>query len=1106
MDLSSSQNLRSSSRAHPHLVRGHRIGVVKEEADRIDEAIRLHHASHGYHLDGSPGRLDKHKLSRMFETGDSPGRLDAEAAAAEEKKEKKKKRKKKKKKKKQSKQKKKDAAAAADAGKQQKPPPPPPAAAPAKKQSPPGGAKKKAAKPSKPSKPSPKKKRPPRRPPAADAAAAPSALNGPSAAPPADPFLASTRSLARSTGPAPLEDDPTTLDPPDADAVALPFEDEGGDAQPERKRSLWDKLRGIWPFLKPRPASQEAEQAEEEEEHDREDPGDEEIPGERGGFDTGPTDRLDRSSLTSLNEQATDSDDDDGDTVLSRGDTISEDSNFHDTGSCAKLTGAEKRLLLLVLFVSALVVAVPLLVIAADGLDDAVAIPTESPSIPPANPSLSATFASRAGTPVTKTASFRGTPITEVSLELIRDTGLTVTLSVPGDPSALSHFSAFDSATYPQGVTIKSNVTADREPNGFGALLQKNPSFVAFSFDDPDVTFRFGPAAGMEAYSRELISLVLLPPAADLNGAPVHFTVGPQEVSLIEKDLEKDTSKVTAATTTLSAIVSVGSTAAVGHMPRLSLISAAFDCPSDGFAEIDWMTNPLSLVGFPDIPMGHEGLGPHVSAVVGGFVIVAGLALVLAAATSVSVLGFQSFFPVYFSDEHKERNKTVRIVSTNWQSMAAFFGFPNHTLASLVFLAPGISLGTFSVLFYHDEALSKVLVAALFTAVVVLPAGYMLYFLESPLFTARVVAGDPDQPTCFQWLQGTREWMSPDPTFLGRTRLLYDTYRRPVRWYLSVEILVSAVMGGIEAVQPSSLTGCRWRSWSLLVVNTGQLASLVMLRPFIAVFELIYAVAAVGLMEATICFIVLNHHEEDKAHWSSDAAEASALASLWLIRFKACVDLFIFFLDVRGWFADRREMQELKKREEEELEKFVPSSLPRIDEDGAAHPAPRHGRCTPPDDNPSRVPETTMSLDFPYHSQTDLSEPPPAAAPAAALPFAPQTSSVVDRTPPFQPPVTPDLPLAPHVPNPFRRLVDSPSPPYYHTQGHPWDPPSPLRSFSSNSFANPRIAFSPALAASLRKGSGSAAYSSRDYGSPDYPLAPSSRTAPSFVPDVRQVR
>ena len=155
----------------------------------------------------------------------------------------------------------------------------------------------------------------------------------------------------------------------------------------------------------------------------------------------------------------------------------------------------------------------------------------------------------------------------------------------------------------------------------------------------------------------------------------------------------------------------------------------------------------------------------------------------------------------------------------------------------------------------------------------------------------------------FRFLLGTHEWTSKDETLFYRTKLFYEDYKPAAKWFLVFELSVGIMFGLIEAYQPKDLSGCRWRSWGLLLVNTIYCLLATFVRPMHVLVETFFMIPMAYCNELILILIVINHHSEDKKHWSADVAGVLSTVALYLAMGKILVDIIIFISEV---YVDRR--------------------------------------------------------------------------------------------------------------------------------------------------------------------------------------------------------
>ena len=578
-------------------------------------------------------------------------------------------------------------------------------------------------------------------------------------------------------------------------------------------------------------------------------------------------------------------------------DVIDDSQNFYKTGSCRRMTQKEWFCLCCVVVFGAIIVAVSLLVLSADNSEEAAA---DEPSVAEILPGVvEGSLTTYVG--VALAQSFPIVSLRENGLKIFfkKTSGGAFAASGSDTTSTVSVFS--------EKVVFYSNITTDVEANGFASHIDSIYANGVYSFSETlisvfisNLTF-----SSIKSYTAEGVKIWLEGEGAD--GLPFEFTLEPEVLALpqdAEKQIADPGSKAAAVASVLSTSAAIGTAASVGALPRLHMIASAFDCPSTEFFEVDWVTHPLDLIGFPDIDIGnYPELAKHISAVVAGFIILAAAFLLL----------FMVSIP--FKMKHGD-----------WVGAFSTVGFPHYVLAVYAFICPGLAVCSMQVLYYHPNVGAQVFGAFGFLMLCIAPLVGILYILFSTYFNAGMV-GIPGGTFLSRFLLGSREWESEDATFIGRYALLFQDYGVNAKGFILLELGVSVVFGIVEGVRPEERSGCMWRSWALLIVNTVHLCALLFLKPLLALFELLFAFIMAAASEVILFLVVLNQHENSREHWTADAAGYLTVASLWMIRVKCVLDLLVFLYEL---FINRNHFEGIEEEEPSEKPRELEEVHPQI--------------------------------------------------------------------------------------------------------------------------------------------------------------------------------
>eukprot|EP01060_Flectonema_neradi_P013380 TRINITY_DN20144_c1_g1_i1.p1 TRINITY_DN20144_c1_g1~~TRINITY_DN20144_c1_g1_i1.p1 ORF type:complete len:783 (+),score=109.11 TRINITY_DN20144_c1_g1_i1:124-2472(+) len=579
--------------------------------------------------------------------------------------------------------------------------------------------------------------------------------------------------------------------------------------------------------------------------------------------------------------------------LIDSSDSSSEE-NFNDTGSCRKISKREKRLLLALMIIAILCVSVPMLVTEVQESDD---LP-----LPEGSSTASVGFG---------VVSFEVTDLTggdllpdAVTSELIRNTGFKVLLTITGG--------VFTSS---QLVSFATNVPATREPDGLETHL-KDPTFATYSTTSPTtIDVQIGPASTFKSYTVETLSIQLTSHLAI--GHPVHVVIEGDVPELPQKSIRDSSSKAYAAGSIISSTAAVGSAASAGSLPKLMLITSAFECPTEDYFEIEWTHHPLLMLGFPTITWqsgdAADGLKDHVSAIVGNTILLIFSVILLVVAT-LALVQYRADVGWFHTP------KTLGTRRLSFSAAASWTGFPHYLVTPLMFLSPGISVSCGSLFYYHPSTGAKLFAVVMLLLTCVVPGILIFWWLHGKDFNAEYVKID-EENGFFRFLLGTHEWTSKDQVLFYRTKLFFEDYKPCAKWFLTFELAIGIMFGLIEAIQPTSMAGCRWRSWSLLFLNTVYCLLVTFIRPMHVLVETVYMIPIAYVSEAILILILINHHYEDKDHWSADAAGTLSTVAMYLAMSKILVDIVIFLSEL---YVDRRN----KRDEVEEVDQSSCAVVP----------------------------------------------------------------------------------------------------------------------------------------------------------------------------------
>eukprot|EP01062_Namystynia_karyoxenos_P025680 TRINITY_DN2013_c1_g1_i1.p1 TRINITY_DN2013_c1_g1~~TRINITY_DN2013_c1_g1_i1.p1 ORF type:complete len:1035 (+),score=134.35 TRINITY_DN2013_c1_g1_i1:113-3217(+) len=611
------------------------------------------------------------------------------------------------------------------------------------------------------------------------------------------------------------------------------------------------------------------------------------------------------------------------------------------------------RLLAIGMVISGLIVAIVALSVPGDG--EPAAPPTPAPTPAPVPPVYTAALR------VTVSGAPKRAVVTAADL---RNPGAVLRISMEGAQSPAGFPSSAAEAA--RALRIVSNVSSSAAPGGVLArcgggsrCAEGGGQLLRVESSEPSLlVLQLGPDSGFETYWRERLSISVDGVAG--NGFPVILHVAPDTAKI--EDSGPGGSKVASAAAVVSGAAAVGSAAGAGQLARLSAITAAFDCPGDGLAEVDWQTHPLLLLSFPEEisgPRGPSGIKSHASAALGNMLVICAFSVLLClAGGTVRVTAKRG----HVSWESLDKGTRVGPRGPReWLPAMAVAGFPSRVAPVVAFVAPGVGLSGATLAVNADSAAWKILGAVIFT-VVVLGGSLFVFAVIRRGTVLGMDCVDAGRSGCRGFLLGYSDWeCEQDATFVARYALWFEDYRPGRRWFLAVELLLSGFMGVVDAIRPGSVAGCRARTWVLLAVGGGYLGGCAILRPHLAPIEFVYTLIMAVLNEVTLAFIVANQYQSAREHWTRDAAGVVATVTAEMVKVKLVIDLVVFIIEVRDWCQERTEAEEEAQASKPPPDPPPPRPAPSSDRSAllSAPTPPRRGSgpCMPrPCTGPAQAP------------------------------------------------------------------------------------------------------------------------------------------------------
>ena len=135
--------------------------------------------------------------------------------------------------------------------------------------------------------------------------------------------------------------------------------------------------------------------------------------------------------------------------------------------------------------------------------------------------------------------------------------------------------------------------------------------------------------------------------------------------------------------------------------------------------------------------------------------------------------------------------------------------------------------------------------------------------------------------------------------------LLFDGYHHRGRYYMVFEQAITLLLAGMSAWEPDADDGCTTRVWVVLGCLLLALLVLLVLRPYIALYEAIMDSAVlIGEIFMIVCLQLAMQTTYPEEDWGVDASEVTALVVIALILAKLIIDSIIYIIDEYEGFSE----------------------------------------------------------------------------------------------------------------------------------------------------------------------------------------------------------
>ena len=371
-----------------------------------------------------------------------------------------------------------------------------------------------------------------------------------------------------------------------------------------------------------------------------------------------------------------------------------------------------------------------------------------------------------------------------------------------------------------------------------------------------------------------------------------------------------------------SAVAPVVSPGSAGALARLSIISRL--CPIEGVIEVDRVINPLGL------ELGERERVRQVNGALVGSIAIQTFLLLVSVCIAVYMyrrLGFKRIRQrqVDTCVPEREGGEGVRLMSRGLTTVEVTYLMARSRFGWILipacFLYSGAAFTAVAALLYSTPFFQFVAVCDLSVFLFGLLA-YATYVAYHACDHGEVedIPDSAGRNCLLKIVWGTSEWVTFSERGHGAwvelNHLMYDGYRHFTRYWLPYELLISFGIGALGAWSPSA-DHCATQSTLMIALLSVFFLSLVVLRPYIALYENVMETAIAGL-DVAIGVLAMVAGESDSPdaseHWAAQVAGHLGMAVVWMVSVKGLIDLSVFAFDEYALWKEIQQQKPPQKR------------------------------------------------------------------------------------------------------------------------------------------------------------------------------------------------
>eukprot|EP00656_Telonema_subtile_P041188 TRINITY_DN46312_c0_g1_i1.p1 TRINITY_DN46312_c0_g1~~TRINITY_DN46312_c0_g1_i1.p1 ORF type:complete len:529 (-),score=36.17 TRINITY_DN46312_c0_g1_i1:197-1783(-) len=281
--------------------------------------------------------------------------------------------------------------------------------------------------------------------------------------------------------------------------------------------------------------------------------------------------------------------------------------------------------------------------------------------------------------------------------------------------------------------------------------------------------------------------------------------------------------------------------------------------------------------------------------------------------------------------------------------LAALFRlhFPSFLVVPYLTLLPGLVMSTVALLWHGNGDATDICIGIFgFVLTIGTPTALM-----APVFfnfhCEYVEIGYFDQEDGFlSFFTGTWHWETIedengepiDATFKSRMGIIFKDYAKRAWWFMMIEVVLTYFASVLDGVRPSNQSYCVIVAWLFMIVSVVMLVAVVLLRPFISVYENIHGILNNAIVAVGAVFLVVAMHIDDEEQSANVAAVAEMMGftAVFLALGKICLDIlvngYILFRDTirkntaidSGKYVDVTDSRQAKTLTRKELKSIEP--------------------------------------------------------------------------------------------------------------------------------------------------------------------------------------